>query len=354
MNSSRGSFDHRRLTLARWDAGLTKRDLAERAGVSAASVTQYEAGKTQPAVAVIARLSLACGVSQGYLLSDRNRRRPDLVSRSFFRSLRSTSQRERDRADAKAEHVFDVVDTLEQSVNLPPVSVPTTQLITTSRAEIEQLARKVRQEWGVPDGPVANVVRLLEAHGVVVARLASNAQALDAFSRWFGDRPLVVLWSDKGDKARSRFDAAHELGHLVMHSDAEPLSQAQEREANMFASAFLMPTPDINRDLVRRSPTQRDWPTVLTARSRWGVSAKALLYRSRELGALSEAAFRRSMQNYQRQGMQLRDGIELGEPEQPVMLRRAMQALELSEEGLASLTSLRVAQVSEAVGGFSG
>jgi Zn-dependent peptidase ImmA (M78 family) len=136
-----------------------------------------------------------------------------------------------------------------------------------------------------------------------------------------------------------------------MHSDADPLSQTQERQANMFASAFLMPAPDITRDLVRRAPTQRDWPSVLAARARWGISAKALLYRSRELGALTEAAFRRSMQNYMRSGMQHHDGVALGEPEQPIMLQRAVEALGISEEAIAAMTSLPLSQVAEVISG---
>ncbi|WP_327735886.1 ImmA/IrrE family metallo-endopeptidase [Streptomyces nojiriensis] len=40
---------------------------------------------------------------------------------------------------------------------------------------------------------------------------------------------------------RSRFDAAHELGHLVMHgSDRECAGPEAERQANDYASAFLM------------------------------------------------------------------------------------------------------------------
>jgi hypothetical protein len=157
-----------------------------------------------------------------YLVQDESRRRPDTSARSFFRSLRSTAQRERDRADALAEHVFDVVDWLDQRVHLPPVDVPHLPPASGSRGEIERIATEVRDHWGLGSGPIPHVVRLLEAHGIVVARLLSGGRSLDAFSRWFGDRPLVVLWADKGDKARSRFDEAHDLGQVVMHSHAHP------------------------------------------------------------------------------------------------------------------------------------
>lgn len=331
MNDSLG-FDPRRLTLARWSAHLTKRDLAERSGLSPASITQYEAGRTLPPTATLAKLALAVGVPVQYFERRPGRRRPDPAARSFFRSLRSTPQRDRDRADAFAEHVFDLIDYLDQRVTLPAPDVPQIQPRSSSREEIERIADQVRHEWSVPDGPVANVVRLLEAHGVVVVRPDSGGTKLDAFSRWFGERPLVLLWADKDDKARSRFDAAHELGHLVMHSDPDPLDREQERQANMFASGFLMPAGQVGGYLPRRAPAARDWPALLENRKHWGISAKALLYRSRELGTLSETGFRRAMIAYNQDGIHSEDGTALGPPEAPLLLVRAVQALGQSDD----------------------
>jgi len=348
--SPAGSFDPTRLTLARWAAEMSKKELAGRVGVSPASITQYEAGRTVPSQPIAARLALACGVSATYLQQSTQRRRPDFSTRSFFRSLRSTSQRERDRADALAEHVLDLVEVIERGVNLPAVDIPHLPPEGGGRGEIEEIAAEVRNQWEIPHGPIAHVVRLLEAHGIVVARLKSDGRKLDAFSRWFGDRPLIVLWSDKSDKARSRFDAAHELGHLVMHSDAEPLSPEQERQAHMFASAFHMPTPEVAADLIRNPPTLSDWPEVLRRRAHWGVSAKALLYRSRETGALRETGFRRAMQNYNRHNLRERDGSALGDPETPALLARAAQTLGASAEDLAASSSLSPTFIADVLG----
>lgn len=346
---SSAAFDPRRLTLARWVNELTKKDLADRVGVSATSITQYEAGKTLPSPAVVALLALACGVPSAYFLRAPGRRRPDFSSRSFFRSLRSTSQRERDRADALAEHIADVVDLLDTRITLPPADVPSHALSSGTSEEVERIAGAVREHWKVPAGPIANMVRLLESRGVIVARLRSDGRKLDAFSRWFGDRPVVILWADKSDKARSRFDAAHELGHLVMHSDADPLSIEQERQAHMFASAFLMPAGSVRRDLLGVTPTLRTWDQVLERRAHWGVSAKALLYRSRELGAMNEAAFRRAMQNYNRHEMRDRDGSALGEPERPVLLSRAAHAAGLVADDVAAIAYVQRNLVEQAL-----
>jgi Zn-dependent peptidase ImmA (M78 family)/transcriptional regulator with XRE-family HTH domain len=322
------TFDPQRLTLARWAAGLTKRELAARLDISPASLTQYEAGNTTPRPRTLAGMALILGVPAEYFEHDPKRRRPLGGSRSFFRSLRATRQWERDQADARAEHVFDLVAYLAERVRLPEVDVPEMPSLPrdASREAIEAVAESIRAAWGMPTGPVSHVVRLLEAHGVVVVRLASDGHRLDAFSRWFETRPLVILWDGKSDKARSRFDAAHELGHLVMHHEGEPGDRLLERQAHAFASAFLMPADQMIDCLPRRPPSGGDWQRLFELRQRWGVSVAAILYRARELDVLPEAGFRRAMTRLTALGLRHHDGDTLGEPEKPALLKQAVDA----------------------------
>ncbi len=322
-------FDPQRLTLARWAAGTTKRQLAARLEISPASITQYESGNTMPRAQTVAGMALVLGVPAKYFEHDPRRRRPFAGSRSFFRSLRASPQWERDQADARAEHVFDLVSYLERRLRLPAVDVPEHPefFAEAGRRELEDVAAQVRGRWNLPPGPVGHVVRLLEAHGIIVARLRSDGPRVDAFSRWFETRPLVILWDGKGDKARSRFDAAHELGHLVMHHEAQPGDRELERQAHAFAAAFLMPADQIVDTLPRRTPRANDWERLFDLRRRWGVSVAALLYRARELGTLPEAGFRRSIIRLGEMGLRHDDGASLGEPEQPALLGRALAAL---------------------------
>ena len=68
----------------------------------------------------------------------------------------------------------------------------------------------------MPNGPVPNVAETLEKHGILVIRLPLDTADVDAFSLPFHDRPVVVLGTDKNDRARSRFDDAHELGSMTL------------------------------------------------------------------------------------------------------------------------------------------
>ena len=191
-----------------------------------------------------------------------------------------------------------------------------------SARSLRRLAGEARTHLGVEGGPIPNVVRLLEAHGVVVVRLdRDDVRRVDAFSHHHGQRPVVVLNPAKGDKARSRFDAAHELGHLVVHHDIEPGSRLVENQAHAFAAEFLAPAAEIERDL----PTGIDWPEMQRLKRRWGISLKALVMRARTLGRYSDATYQRAMRQLVSFG--LPEPGALGPPEVPVLLPRALELI---------------------------
>ncbi len=57
-----------RLKLARFTKGWTGKDLAEKAGVSAAAVSKYEKGISQPTAPVLAKIARALEVTTDYLI----------------------------------------------------------------------------------------------------------------------------------------------------------------------------------------------------------------------------------------------------------------------------------------------
>lgn len=128
---------------------------------------------------------------------------------------------------------------------------------------------------------------------------------------------MVLLSPASQDRARSRFDAAHELGHLVLHPDTEPGSKIVERQAHAFAAEFLMPAAEISRQLPRRI----DWPTLHELKQHWQVSLRALVYCAHTLGRLSSASFRRANQQLSMWGLPERG--DLGPAERPELLGRA-------------------------------
>jgi Zn-dependent peptidase ImmA (M78 family)/transcriptional regulator with XRE-family HTH domain len=315
------AFDPLRLRLARQLARMTKAEIAKRHGFNSSLLTQYERGTTRPSTANVAKLALALGVDAAYFMKERPLPTPGTA---HFRSLRSSSKAERDRAVAEAFVLWDAITVMERHLQLPPVSFPQISLDEDSSIDdVESAAHAVRDAWDVPDGPVANVVRLLESHGAVVARLHFETRRLDAFSIELGDRPFVLLGDDKGDAARSRLDAAHELAHLVAHDDAEAGDGNVERQAHQFAAAFLMPADQIASEL----PARFDISRFIDLKHQWGVSIAALLYRARELSVMSDSVYRRAVTYMSSSGYRVHEPAPLFQHEAPVLLGRCLIAL---------------------------
>jgi Zn-dependent peptidase ImmA (M78 family)/transcriptional regulator with XRE-family HTH domain len=338
-------FDGARLALARRLARQPRTALAARTSVTAAAITQYERGQARPTAPVLAELSLALGVPADFF---RHGQPIQALSpnAAHFRSLRATPALVRDQALAFAELAVAVAEVVEQYVDLPPVDLPEFPVAPDApAAAVADAARATRAHFQVDSGPISHVVRLLEAHGVLVLGLPDDCvdRRVDAFSTRATTRPLVLLSPMKDDKARSRFDAAHELGHLVMHPDVEPGSKIVESQAHAFAAEFLMPADQVRADL----PQRVDWERLHAAKRRWGTSLRALVYRAHALGLLSDPAYRRANMQLAQEGNP--EAGPLGPPESPMLLGRAIQLLAdhgTTVDQLAGAARLPLEQVS--------
>ncbi|WP_424362711.1 ImmA/IrrE family metallo-endopeptidase [Methylocystis parvus] len=199
-----------------------------------------------------------------------------------FRSHRSLTAGARDAALAAAMLAFEIDDWVHDRFELPTHSLP--QVINRTPTEA---AAALRAHWGIGEKPIANMINVLEAHGVRVFSLVEETRHLDAYSFWRNERPYVFLNTLKTAE-HSRFDAAHELGHLVMHKHGGPIHRNAEDEANAFASAFLMPPADLCAHL----PYVRSLNDILEGKKRWRVSAAALNYALHKHGLLSDWSYR--------------------------------------------------------------
>lgn len=313
-----GTFQPARLRLARELENKTQSDLSGPAEVTPAAISQFESGDAKPSSGTLGLLAEALGVPIEFLCLP-----IEGTHEGFFRSLRKSSVAQRRRARSLAHLVHDLAVAPEGDSVLEPLSVPRIPLETldVDSPRIVEAARTVRAAWGLPHGPVPDVVAVLERHGVLVLRLPLEAAEVDAFSLPFADRPVVVLGADKGDRARSRFDAAHELGHLVMHGESVWGVKEVETQAHKFAAEFLMPAADIRTEL----PSRADWAQLFALKQRWHVSIAALLRRAHDLEVMSPPAYTTAMKGLSARGWRRTEPIQLGHPEGPTITTELLQ-----------------------------
>src|SRR6185369_595592 len=108
-----------------------------------------------------------------------------------------------------------------------------------------------------------------------------------------------------------------------MHHDAEPGNRVIEEKAHAFAAAFLMPRDQIVKSL----PRKVEWARLVQLKGIWGVSIAALLHRSKTLGILTDASYRRAVTYMASQGWRTDEPGELGPVERSALIPKALSML---------------------------
>ncbi len=325
-----------RLATARKRRGWTLTKLAQETGLSRASLSTYENQHQDPTPQTLSTLSAALGVEEAFLTGDDLDEIP--VEAVSFRALSKMTARTRDRGLNSGRIAILIDEWLAEHFTLPAPDVPT----LTGR-EPALAAQEVRARWGLGEQPIGNLIHLLEAHGIRVYSLTDDTKDLDAYClNWHG-QPFILLSRDKSGE-RHRFNAAHELGHLVLHGeDKTPNGPEAEAEANQFAAAFLMPTAGVLAQGLHNAHVQR----ILQAKRRWNVAAMAVAHRANELGLMTEWAYRTVCVDLSRMGY--RRGEPNGIPhESSQLLTKAMQQLRshgLGPHAIATDLGLSTAEV---------
>lgn len=353
------AFDGHRLRQARQLALRTKQSLADPLGVSPAAIGQYESGTTPPRAELIPVLATELGVPREFFAAGRPLARLE-TDNAYFRSLRSTTSRQRAKAISYTEQLWELVNTIEKHVRLPQVNLPG---FVGGEMEPGSLpsdpiaaARALRKAWGLGTKPIPHLIRTIENRGIVtilVPFAEEEVARIDAFSTLALSRPIIVLSPDRAnDVYRHRFTAAHELGHLVLHGERAGSDPQLEREADRFAAEFLTPQLVIQELLPRRL----DFRKLNYLSEQWGVSIKSLIYRCREVGLLSDATARRA---YIRLNQLTEQGVISIQPvyqfvgEVPSLLRRAAELAEqngVTVKTLAQELAWKPAQVRRMLG----
>jgi Zn-dependent peptidase ImmA (M78 family) len=308
--------------------------VSELAEVSVQAVYHYESGRMSPSPDVLEKLAAALNLPPVFfLLPDR---REVGAAPTFFRSMSAATKGARNRARHRLRWLQDIVAYASDFVALPDSNFPDLDLpadpIMLSDIEIEQAAEDARRYWRMGDGPIANMILLLENQGAVVARDQLGADTLDGLSQFIteDDRPYMVIGVDKGSPARWRFDAAHELGHVLLHAnigretlDRPEMHRKIEEQAHRFARAFLLPLGSFGDDLFGVS-----LDAFRAIKPRWNVSIATMIFRARDAGLLSEDTERKLRIGMSRHKWRVREPYDdTTEAEEPRVLRRSFEMI---------------------------
>ena len=261
----------------RLDRELTQAQLARRAGVSRVAVGKIERGEVEPQARTLDALAKALAVPVGKLATP-------------VRRLASARFRARKRVHAREQILAEVATWLDAYGALETIldaAEPfTVEGLPARGRDPAAVARVARERLGLePHQPVQDICGLMEQHGVKILLLDTRRDSFFGLSVGPEDGgPAVVVntW-DRISVERWIFTAVHELGHLLLHpaeynSNATNLPADTEREADAFASEFLMPDATFEAAWVQTDGHPL-LLRVLKVKRIFRVSYKTVLYR---------------------------------------------------------------------------
>jgi Zn-dependent peptidase ImmA (M78 family)/DNA-binding XRE family transcriptional regulator len=342
-----------RLRIAREAAGIKQAEAASAIEVARTTLVAIEQGQRRIRMNELQQLAKLYRTSVNAVLRQ-EAVQVDLAPR--FRKLVGTSDQAADAAAkmlgdlAKAEVELENLLGIKRVPNYPPERPI---LRGDVRVQAEHDAMELRQRLGLGNGPVSDIVTLLELElgvRVYVRRLDSRISGLFAYDDALG--PCMLLNASHPRDRRTQ-SAAHETGHFVstrrepeiLHSH-EVENSREERYANAFARAFLTPARAVTQKFqeVTAGSDRLSRRHVIVLAHFFSVSREAILRRLEELtlakpgtwdwfqsnGGITDEQARQVL------GDLLIPDAQKAQADRPTTLRLNLLAAEVSRQGLLS------------------
>lgn len=323
-------FQPQRLQQLRMSFAMTQEELAKALQCSKGNISKWEQGKSSPESESFKKICSIFEVSETWLLEAPVA--SGLTQPSFFRAQNATPKVSREIAKVRLDWAEEISYKLQESLDFPKINLPVFSGDFKSLAdhEIEDMASKCRDLWQLGQSPIDNIINIMESNGVVITKGWLGFSKMDGVSRWsqVDHRPYVFLCRDKSNGFRTRFDSAHEMGHIVLHKHVSDVDYKKyyhllESQAHRFASALLLPAASFSRDI--------KWPSLegfLALKGKWKVSAAAMIHRCQDLELISrEAASKLWKARSARGWVQREPNDDILSVEDPKLLNRSINML---------------------------
>lgn len=295
------------LSAVRISRGFTQQDLARRSGASQGFISALESGRTALNKNLADILADALDAPPELL----QQRSPEpLILQRLQRSLPSKAVK-RVIADLSLAHFH-----LKQLLDSPSANMPRDRRASSPADH----ARALREAWNVPSGPVSNMIRLVEAQGIICLWRDTSEIHTGAVGSWaLGEHPVIFLGSALPPRA-ARFELAREIGRAAMQHLPTP---ATANEVDEFTDEFLLPEDDV----VWSRSGPMDSSRLGALEEEWGVTPDALL----------RAAYRADAISKTRQRMLKSVVIDLGTDATPAVRERPGAVVESVRERARTL-----------------
>jgi Zn-dependent peptidase ImmA (M78 family)/DNA-binding XRE family transcriptional regulator len=296
------SFNAKMITLAREYRGITQSQLAQKIpGLNQGNLSKMEKGILNVPENILNQIAKTLNFPTDFFFKSI----PKMPIHSFYFRKRQTMPKKISMVlQAQIDLIRVMLDELLLSVEIPEYNLPSIDV--TLKPTPEEAAQHIRNVLKIGKGPIDKLISILEKHGIIIYFLDSESDKFDGITVFTDNNYPVIIINKNMPNDRKRFTIGHELGHLVMHipffyyRDSDEL----EREAHRFSAEFNMPKAECRNDLIRLKYYQ-----LGHLKDYWKLSKAAIIYRAKEIGAITEQTYKYLLIELSRRGERK---VELG------------------------------------------
>ncbi|WP_420148592.1 helix-turn-helix domain-containing protein [Spirosoma sp.] len=335
------------ITRARQQIGMTMEELANQVSISKQAISTYENGFRNPDSTTLLSIAKALGQNLEYFFSAH--RVSFRLNAINYREGMSLSPDQRITVEQIASDALSGYMELETiAKETKPFENPLQGIDPVKTAEdAEKAAFQLRKKWKLGDGPLHNLVDVLEKRGIRIIKVKFGyTYTHEGLSGWVDNRkfPVVILNDRPQDVCRIRFTLLHELGHLLLVMADDLSLDDIEKYCNAFAGAVLLPT-DILIAEFGKNRTAISMPELQRIKQLYGMSVYAIMVRARMAKLITYEAY----QNWKMSAFEDHEyGYYLGEEEPQRFLQMLYRCLSERKIGLDKAAQLAGPKYSEA------
>lgn len=262
-------------------------EIADAAGISRMAYYAMEKGKSKPRIKNLEKVADALNVSIGELMSA-----PPELKHVRFRCPKCNAEEKKLRDDTINDIAFKLrdVDFLEKVLDKKKDHL-LKEFNYNKHASFDKISNDFRKFINIKaDEPINNLTELIETLDINVFYVDLDVKDFFGLSLMSDEYGNAIVINDRDDITTERkiFTIAHELGHLIMHKGSFEKklieeNEIEEREANGFASHFLMPQRGFEKTWAENNGVHLV-ENVLYIKRVYRVSYQVVLFRLVEIG----------------------------------------------------------------------
>lgn len=291
MNSK---FNGQQLKDARMYRKYTIKDLASEVSLSTQVITMYEKSNTTPSPENMAKIANILQFPIPFFFIEPTEL--NFPPTTYYRKRILAKK-----ADVAAQTFETNLLKRIFSFTSTHITYPKLNIINGAKQTPEAAAKKLREKWGLGLEPISDIQDIIENNGIILTA-TDMVDKIDAYSTSVAVNRMIVT-SKQNLVARTNFNIAHELGHIILHDWDMDLStlpnddfKALEKQADRFASEFLFPTDAFKSELVYSNSLK----FYYILKKKWGISVQAMLYKAMKLNFINEWQYINLLKNVNR------------------------------------------------------